>query len=79
MASGDFAIASEEWSLRGGEASKLKHFLAILPSGVRKILPFVTFSPAPGDKLDLPFFFLDGGGCNSALTFNRDGNPWITG
>lgn len=56
MASGEFAIASEEWSLRGGEAGKFKHFLAILPSGVRKFLPFVTFSPAPGDKLDLPFF-----------------------
>ena len=79
MASGEFAIASEEWSLRGGEAGKFKHFLAILPSGVRKFLPFVTFSPAAGDKLELHFFFRSGFGAAGALTFSRDGIPWIVG
>ena len=79
MASGEFAIASEGGSLRGGEAGKFKHFLAIFPSGVRKFLPFVTFSPAAGDKLEPHFFFRSGFGVASTLTFSRDGIPWIAG
>ena len=62
MASGEFAIASEGWSLRRGEVGKFKHFLAVLPGSLRKILPFVTFSPAEGDKLELHFFFRSGFG-----------------